>query len=112
MTQEEIIIWSLIGGFLGATLGVIAGIIGVRNSRRIRNGEESWWTLSRWNPLDSFNSFLVALGYTFWIAYIFIEVFGTGWVSIRNLLSGGITFLGVGAGAWMARARALIKKGK
>jgi hypothetical protein len=111
MTQEEIIIWSLIGGVLGATVGIIGGIIGVRNSRRVRNGEESWLTLGRWNPLDWFNSFLVGIGLIFSIAGTICEGLMVNWVPVRWLLNLGIIFLGIGAGGWISRARALMNKG-
>ncbi|MGB9834304.1 MAG: hypothetical protein ACPLPW_04960 [bacterium] len=111
MTQEEIIIWSWIGGFLGVTVVIIGGIIGARNSRRVRNGEESWWSLARWNPLDWFNSFLVAFGCISSIAGILCEGLRVNWVSVRGLLIQGIMFLGIGAGGWISRARALMNKG-
>uniref|UniRef100_A0A7V3KP55 Uncharacterized protein n=1 Tax=candidate division WOR-3 bacterium TaxID=2052148 RepID=A0A7V3KP55_UNCW3 len=111
MTQEEILIWSWIGGVLGATVGTIGGIIGAKNSRRVRNGEESWLTLARWNLLDWFNSFLVGIGLIFSIAGTICEALMVNWVSARWLLNLGIIFLGVGAGGWISRARALMKKG-
>jgi len=112
MAQEEILILNWIGGFLGATLGIIGGIIGTRNSRRIRKGEESWLTLAKWNPLDWFNSFLVGIGLIFSIAGLAFEGMMANWVLVRWLLNLGIMFLGIGAGGWIYRARALmIKKG-
>ena len=112
--NKEVILWQFVGGIvgvLGATIGVIAGIIDLRNSRRIRNREESWFTLARWNPRDWFNFFLVAFGFSSSLAGYICFMLDVNWKVINLLLETGIVLLSIGAGRWISRARALMKKG-
>lgn len=106
MTQEAII-WGWVYGLLGASVGIIGGILGAWNSRRVRKGEESWLTLARWNPLDWFNFLLIVIGCSFLIAGLIFR-----WSNASlGALNIGTVFSGVGAFGWISRARALMNKG-